>query len=133
MQVSGQILACFLLVKSPTKGLTVLYFPFREVIPFRRKFCAIDLNGACSQRLPSHNTTKADDIVANTGRAEAAKRCEQKVGVAMAPRRTAQHTVFILRIVPILAPVPHPAPISYNPFLFAPKLPTGLVRGYPSL
>ena len=32
----NQILAPFLLVKSPTKGLNVLKIPFREVSPFAR-------------------------------------------------------------------------------------------------
>src|ERR1700736_86934 len=68
-------------------------------------------------------TTKADDIVANTGRAEATKRCEQKVGVAMAPRRTAQHTVFILRIVPVLAPLPHVASHIIQPILICREAP----------
>jgi hypothetical protein len=35
----------------------------------------------------------------------------------MAPRRTAQHTVFILRIVPILAPLPYVASHIIQPIL----------------
>src|SRR6516165_3274147 len=51
------------------------------------------------------------------------KECEQKVGVAMAPRRTAQHTVFILRIVPILAPLPHVASHIIQPILICREAP----------
>ena len=89
----------------------------------RREFCATGLNGACSQRLPSHNNNESRYIVANTGRGEAAKRCEQKAGVAMAPRRTAQHTIFILRIVPILAPLPHVASHIIQPILICHEAP----------
>jgi len=41
----------------------------------------------------------------------------------MAPRRTAQHTVFILRIVPILAPLPHVASHIIQPILICREAP----------
>jgi hypothetical protein len=41
----------------------------------------------------------------------------------MAPRRTAQHTIFILRIVPILAPLPHVASHIIQPILICREAP----------
>jgi hypothetical protein len=41
----------------------------------------------------------------------------------MAPRRAAQHTVFILRIVPILAPLPHIASHIIQPILICREAP----------
>jgi hypothetical protein len=66
----------------------------------------LGLDGACSQRLPSHNNNESRLHRCEHRACRSREKMRAESRVAMAPRRTAQHTVFILRIVPILAPLP---------------------------
>jgi predicted dehydrogenase len=76
----------------------------------------------------------ADDIIANTWRGEAAKRCAQKAGVAMAPRRAAQHTVFYSPNCTNPRTTATRCLPYYTTYSYLPRSSrTGLVRGYPSL
>src|SRR5690349_9118894 len=61
------------------------------------------------RKLPNDNTTKTDAIEAAIGCVVAATRGEQMIAAATVPRCTTQHTEFMLRIVPILAPLPNVA------------------------
>src|SRR5271165_4517023 len=72
---------------------------------------------ALPRRIPGDNTTKTGVSAATIGRVIAAVRGQQTIRVVIVPRRTTQHAESVLRIVPILTPLPHVASHIVQPIL----------------
>ena len=64
---------------------------------------------AVAQLIYRYNTTKSEIIATINRGADVASRSKQSAGEVTVPRRTAQHTVLRLSIVPIFAPLPYVA------------------------
>ena len=70
------------------------------------------------------HTPKTEEAAATTGRATAAEGRQQEAGTAaIAPRRTAQHTVRVGWTVLVLAPFPHVASHVVQAILVRSKAP----------